>query len=127
MVEIIWEEHGAYRLFSGHVSAAELDKSAQLIQRDPKFQSLRYVIHDFTVCESIEVDSSTRDRIVARAAVATMSAERFASAFVGTKPELVELVGYFKSVQVYDGAFDLFATVPEARAFVARVNGADEL
>jgi len=124
VVEVIWEGEGAIRLFSGDVTAADLDLSAKLIQDDSRFPALKYVIHDFKRCHSIDVDSSTRDKIVARAAVATMSMKRFASAFVGTLPELQELVRYFKVVQVYDGEFDLFASVPEARAFIARVNGA---
>jgi len=124
MVEVLWEEEGAIRLFRGIVTSVELDQSAKLIQNDPRFPALKYVIHDFTLCDSIDLDNSTRDKIVARAAVATMSMKHFASAFVGTIPDLANLVRYFKSVQVYDGEFDLFASMPEARAFIGRINNA---
>lgn len=124
MVEIIWEVGGSIRRLTGEVSAVDLDSSAQHIQDDARFSTSKYVIHDFTECTRIVLDDSTRDKIVVRAAVATMSRKGFASAFVGTLPELKSIVAYFKSVQVYDGAFALFTSMAEARAFVSKVNSA---
>ena len=60
--------------------------------------------------------------MLARAAVATMYMAIFVSAFVGTDPDLVSLVKYSNSMQIYDGDFERFPSIADARKFIAEMS-----
>jgi hypothetical protein len=53
--QIHWEEQGAYKEFSGHLTGAELLRSVSLIHGDRRFDDLRYVINDFLAVDTVEV------------------------------------------------------------------------
>jgi len=124
LIELQWEEFGVVRSFSGVATTEEIESSAALIQNDPRFPSVHYVVHDFSNCTAIQLDTRTRDKLIAQAAVATMWHPRFISAYVGDLPEVAELVSYIKATQVFDWPMEVHATLADARTFISLLESA---
>jgi hypothetical protein len=99
--------------------------AAERVQASAKFDSIQYVIHDLSACESLTNDLNDLTTMVARASAAVRRHKVIAVAFVGTIQALHEAFSHFKSVDIYEREMGLFASVAEARTFIAKVTGID--
>lgn len=53
--EIIWEERGVHKRFSGFLSFEEFARVQEEILADPRVDTLRYIINDFLAVEGYSV------------------------------------------------------------------------
>jgi hypothetical protein len=118
MVEVIWEDHGVVRQFSGKVGDREFIQSSIEIQADPRFDNLGYVIQDFSRCTELAVDDDTIEEGVARASIALLSKLHFRVAFVGTLPGLRDLTAKMANSSFCPPHLRTFETMEDARIFV---------
>jgi hypothetical protein len=125
MQEMTWEKKGVVITYTGAITSGEMNLAAARVQGSAMFDMIRYVIHDFTACDSLTYDLMELTTMVARASVAVERHTTFAVAFVGTGQTLREAFRHFKSVGIYDREFELYASLTEARAFIAHVTGID--
>lgn len=116
--ETIWENKGVLKRLSGHVSADEFVHSVEAIQADPRFDDIRYVINDFSLVSSHELDADLLQELAAIQYGAQASNPQVRAVYVGLgdDPVLTQLlqsilIGSQRSV--YRVA--LFETLPQAR------------
>jgi hypothetical protein len=114
--EIVWEHKGVLKRLSGQVPAAEFQRSVELIQADPRFDDIRYVINDFTAVSGHGLDEQHLLELAAIQYGARASNPQVRVIYVGCDSELTRLL---RSVlidsqrSVYQVA--LFPTLPQAR------------
>ena len=122
MVEVTGEKHGITRHFSGHVTAEEMAQSAIRAQADERFDSIRWVIQDFTDCVSIDVSVDELKVMMSTAGAATyrVHGRTFQAVFVGKMPLLRSMVEDPNNLLLFGHSLTWLDTLAEARAFLLR-------
>lgn len=119
MVELRWEEFGVLRRLSGRVTQEELDSSAIRLQADERIDRLRYIIHDFSEATEVSVPAADIEFMAVRASVALGRNRWVKIAFVGDHPVVDALIDAFNDKGISPLRCHWFATLAEARRFVA--------
>lgn len=119
MVEVIWEDLGACRRLSGEVSYAELDSSAAKLQGDIRTDSLRYIVHDFTLCTEVVASQSELEFLVARACMAIRNIQKLIVIFVGTHPVIQSIFDIRDELQMHLNEWRRFDNWDDARGFIS--------
>jgi hypothetical protein len=65
--ELVWEPRGVWRRFSGTLVPEDLMASVDTVQRDPRFDSLRYSINDFLDVDNVADIAPILDQVLAKA------------------------------------------------------------
>ena len=117
---IHWEGHGVYRRFYGVVTVAEFFAAYQEMCRDVRYSGIRYIISDYLECEPAPDLTEGHLRQFAR-----LERLRFydspdtVQANVATDPKVLAYVRYYESLRISPYCMADFATVPEARQWIA--------
>lgn len=117
--ELSWEPRGVYRRYHGRVMVAERLRSLQMICADPRFDDLRYTITDFTEVSDFEVTERSTEEIAALHVGPLHTNPRIVIAAVAVQPEVLEAIRHFIELGFTDRPYRVFATLAEARNWVA--------
>lgn len=115
-----WEGHGVYRRFFGVVSAAEFLQAYEEMTCDLRYEGIRYIISDYLDARP-GPDLTERDL----KAFAELERLRFydspdtVQAMVATDPKTLAYVRYYESLRVSPYCMGTFATVADARQWIA--------
>ena len=114
--ELVWEHRGVHKRLSGQVSAAEFQRSVELIQADARFDDIRYVINDFTAVGGHGLDEQHLLELAAIQYGAQASNPQVRAVYVGVDPELArQLRAILIDSQRSLYRVALFDTLPQAR------------
>ena len=117
---IRWEGHGVYRRFFGILTLAEFREAYEEMCSDVRYEGIRYIISDYLECQP-GADITKRDL----KAFAKLERLRFydspdtVQAMVATDPKTLAYVRYYESLRVSPYCLEDFATVADARHWIA--------
>jgi hypothetical protein len=117
--EVIWEPRGVWRVFSGTLELGDLLSSVDVVQKDGRYDSLRYSINDFLAVDHFhDPEGITRgvDQVLGQAIGGSFSNSNLVMAIVATRPEIVAVAQIFLGGVPYP--VRLFSTVEAAREWV---------
>ena len=115
-----WEGHGVYRRFVGVFTLAEFKDAYEKMRSDVRYEGIRYIISDYLEGQP-GPDFTERDL----KAFAELERLRYydspdtVQAMIATDPRTVAYVKYYESLRVSPYCMGDFATVAEARAWIA--------
>ena len=113
---LVWEPDGLVHYFSGVLTGAELLRAIETAHADPRFDSAKYAIADFTACAGLRVTEEDAAILTAIAGVAARNRRRTTrSAFVVTDPALVEHFDRFIASPLSPPDTRRFTSLDEAR------------
>lgn len=88
--EIVWEPpNGLVKRHSGRVTGREILEAVRDVEGDYRFDTLRYVINDFSGCTEVNVSPAEIEEIAAIDRAAAVSNTKISIAIVATYPEVV--------------------------------------
>ena len=114
--ENIWEEKGLYRVFSNVISGKEVLDSNLELHGDPRFDTINYVLNDFSTIEDFQVSEMDITLIANIDAVAARSKPALKIAIVATYEPLLEWIHKY-SEKMVNSIFEthLFDNLEDAR------------
>ncbi len=116
-----WEPpRGLVKHHFGHVPDAEVLEGNRIAEADARFDTLRYVINDFTDCDSLDTSRTDIETIAAIDGAASISNPRILVAIVATDPDVVAASKAYAESPLNAFATRLFPTMNQARAWLAR-------
>jgi hypothetical protein len=121
--EITWETRGARKRFFDHVTDAELMRSVEDIESDPRFDSVRYVVNDFLAVASFSVSEENVLTISAIAGAASISNPNIKVAIVATDTGVLALAELYADSPLNTYPTRIFTNMDAARDWVAEVDG----
>lgn len=121
--ETIWEPNGVCQKFRGVVSSPELFDALTEIRTDLRAGGLRYVIRDFLDVELFDVGVKTLLEGRALSMAIHEHNPDIVVAGVTTKPEIIEVMRAASSYGLDAFPFRTFASIAEARAWIAESAG----
>lgn len=113
--EFEWEAQGAFKRFSGFVTAEEFFASIQRFQSHPAFFCARYTINDFSAVEATDVAGKDVRRFAAFAAQAHQLNPSLRVAIVTADAALRQLIDTHLDTEAAGVPLRIFATLAEAR------------
>ena len=118
---IRWEGHGVYRRFYGVITLAEFREANKEMRGDVRYGGIRYIISDYLEAQPAP-DITERDlqAYAERERLYFYSSPDIVQAIVATDPKDVQYVRYYESLGVSPYCVADFATVEEARHWIAR-------
>ena len=96
-VEIIWEERGVCRRYSGVVTAAEFLESIFTVQSDPRFDALAYSVLDTLGVTGGDVSRVSIKSVAAHSLGALNSNASIKVAVIASDPAVLAMVRIFVS------------------------------
>ena len=117
---IRWEGHGVYRRFFGVITLAEFRAANKEMRTDVRYDGIRYIISDYLEAQPAP-DITERD-LKAYAELERLyfySSPDTVHAIVATDPKAVTLARYYESLGVSPYCVADFATVADARGWIA--------
>lgn len=125
---VTWEPpRGVYRRYHGRVTIAERRESFDRICADPRFDDLRYTITESLDVHDYEVDDEATKEIAAMHVGPFHTNPGIVMAAVATDERVVAAVRHFIALQFTPQPYRLFATVADARAWIAETLAAGSL
>ena len=120
---LIWEEKGLYRKFIDSVSGEEVLNSILAIQGDARFDSIRYVVNDFSQIIDFEVSDLDIKKIVIVDNVAAMTNPNIKIAIVATYEPLLQWIELYCE-KMEDSLYEckIFDNIDEAYQWVPSKN-----
>ncbi|MBS4097034.1 MAG: hypothetical protein KGZ83_09400 [Sulfuricella sp.] len=118
--EIVWEPRGVSKVFFGHVTAEEFMQSLVMVESDPRFDDLSFVINDFLGVDSFAVGE---DEVLMAAAIdkgAAVSNPNIKVAVLSDDAQIQALAELYAAspLNVYPTA--TFSDAAQARDWLAR-------
>jgi hypothetical protein len=115
-----WEGHGVYRRFFGVFTLAEFMEAYETMCSDVRYEGIRYIISDY-------LDGQPGPDVAERHVKAFAELERLryydspdtVQAMIATDPRTLAYVKYYESLCVSPHCMKDFATVAEARTWIA--------
>lgn len=115
--ELVWEPRGVWRRYSGTLCALDLVASVDLVQRDPRYDNLRYSINDFLDVENLADIAGILDVVLAKAIGGAHSNPRLVMAIVGRSEALISHAKLFLRPD-FPYPVKLFEDLESARAWL---------
>ncbi len=116
-----WEGHGVYRRFSGVVSSAEFRDAYEEMTGDLRYQCTRYIISDYLEAEpGPDLTDTFLGRVEQLARLKYDCGPDIVHATVADREKMLAHVRHFESLPLAPYPEATFATVPEARRWIAR-------
>lgn len=114
-----WEKTGIYTQWTGHSTSSEMIEFLAGVQANHRFDEVRYSIHDFSACESYQLDEEETEFVAAldRAGATTNSKIRIA--VVTTNRDVLEMVSCYQRASLSLYSVKIFDTLAEAREWLA--------
>ena len=124
MYSIDFNAKGVLIRYTGAVCTKEMSLAAAKVQRANEFANCQYAIHDLTASDSLAVERVELPIAAKRANVAVRRAHKvFVAAFVGSVPELTEMVNHIKRIDAYEGELQQFNNLADACDFIEQFTG----
>lgn len=123
--DITWEPLGVRRHFHGHMSAADLLRSIEVVHGDMRFDDLHYSLNDFLDVTSSDIEPNALMEGAARAIGATLSNTRLVMLMVVVDPVMREKVRRFTGPPLSSFPAEFFETREAARDWISRHVGGD--
>lgn len=117
---LTWEPQGVCRTYFGDVSIAERRASFDAISADPRFDELRYVVTDYLAVQAYEVTPEATAEIAAMHIGPLFTNPDILIVAVATRPDVLAAINEFRSYGFTLAPYQVFATMAEARAWIAR-------
>jgi hypothetical protein len=117
-VEIVWEERGVRRHYSGVVTATEFLESIVAVQRDPRFDALAYSILDTLDVTGTDVTDFDIKAVAAHSIGALNSNSTVKVAIVVSDPTLLAMAQIFLSPPYTSYPADVLDSREAAQAWV---------
>ena len=117
---IHWEGQGVYRRFYGVVTVAEFFAAYKEMCRDVRYSGIRYIISDYLECEP--APDLTEEHLLQFARLERLrfyDSPDTVQANVATDPRVLGYVRYYESLRISPYCMADFATVAEARQWIA--------
>jgi hypothetical protein len=117
---IRWEGHGVYRRFFGVLTLAEFKDAYEEMCSDVRYEGIRYIISDYL--EGQPGPDFTEQDLTAFAELERLryyNSPDTVQAIVATDPKIVADVKHYESLRVAPYCMEDFATVSEARRWIA--------
>ena len=89
---IFWEKHGIVVTYDGAVSDCEIQQLVAVFQADARYDSVRYILHDFGLCTSLSFAPELMEEISACDGAAAISNPGHRVAIFPQGPELERMV-----------------------------------
>jgi hypothetical protein len=118
---LTWEPRGVYRRYFGHVTIAERRESLERICADRRFDRLRYSITESLDAQSYEVSDADTLETAAMHIGPLRTNPDIVMAAVAVDARIVAAVRQFISLQFTAQPYRLFATVADARSWIAEM------
>ena len=115
--QTIREPQGIYQKFWGDVVSPELYESVKVIQDDPDFDSLRYIIKDYLEVGLFDVGVKTVLEGVALSVIGKQINPDIVVAIVTTNPEIIDANNSAQSYHFDAYPRKVFPTLADARAW----------
>lgn len=116
-----WEPEGVLRRFHGQVTVAERQQSLAAICADPRFDRLRYAITDYLDVSEFGGTAQDTEEIAALHVAPLITNPGIVIAGVATHPVVLADIARFQALGLIgDQPYQVFATVAEARAWIAQ-------
>jgi hypothetical protein len=112
-----WEPHGVVRTLSGEIGFDEYMQSIAELQNDMRFDALRFIIEDFSAVESIHIDPTEIDMVIASVIGGAFSNPHIQVAAVARLQQVRELITLFAQGSPY--VTRMFDDLVAARSWVA--------
>ena len=117
---IRWEGHGVYRCFFGVITLAEFREANKEMRSDVRYEGIRYIISDSREAQPAP-DITERDlrAYAEHERLHFYDSPDTVQAIVATDPKTVTYARYYESLGVSPYCIADFATVAEARRWIA--------
>jgi hypothetical protein len=117
---IRWEGHGVYRCFFGVITLAEFREANKEMRSDVRYEGIRYIISDYREAQPAP-DITERDlrAYAEHERLHFYDSPDTVQAIVATDPKTVTYARYYESLGVSPYCIADFATVAEARRWIA--------
>jgi len=115
-----WEGHGVYRRFFGVYTLAEFKEAYETMCSDVRYEGIRYIISDYL--EGQPDPDFTKRELKAFAELERLryfDSPDTVQAMIATDPRTLAYVKYYESLRVSPHCMKDFATIAEARAWIA--------
>ena len=120
-VSNIWEETGLYRKFTQLVTGEEIWGANLALHGDPRFDSIRYVLNDFTNIDGYKIEKIDIDAIVVMDNAAAISKPVLKIAIVVNSGPFKELtLQYQEKMKGSPYLCEIFPNVDEARLWLSQ-------
>lgn len=116
---IDWQDSIAYKRFQGHVSGDEYCKSTHEIQGDRRFDTLRFIINDYSAVKSHSVVYHDVELVAAHCLGAYKTNPNITVVVVTQAPDIIALVERFREKPLLSWPVKIFSSLPEARHFIS--------
>lgn len=120
---VTWEPRGLYARFVGECSIGDVTRVFDELSADPRLDTARYAIFDYLGVTTHDVTESDIEHAAALDIGMSFTNPRLLLASVTTDGRIRELWRHYISVNVKTERHGIFATVAEARAWIAERNG----
>ena len=116
---ILWESDGLVRKFSGQISGEEILESNFALQAHPKFQTINYIINDFTEVTSHSIEKSHTNAYATTDEIISNEKGKLKIAIVVNQESLIELAKNYQSL-MRNMLFEceIFQSVEDSRQWV---------
>ena len=115
---VYWEHPGILVEYSGKTNDEEVADFAREGQADPRFCTLRYVLHDFSDAESATHSGRVIEELAATDFAASRTNPRVVIAVVAQKHDVLEMVKAYLEVGLSGYPLRTFHTVERARHWI---------
>ena len=115
-----WEPGGLYRKFTGTISGEEILDSNFELHADPNFQTINYIINDFTEVTDHSIETVHTKVYASTDEVASNTKGRLKIALVVTQESLIALANHYRN-EMTGNRFecDIFQTIEDARKWTS--------
>ena len=118
-----WEKDGLYRKFTGEITGHEILESNFGLQIQPEFQSIKYIINDFTEVTGHSIDNSHTELYAQtdEKAASNKGNSELKIALLVTQPSLIALAENYRN-EMKGNMFEceIFQTIEAAREWVSK-------
>ena len=118
--ELRWEPRGVVIQFAGIVTPRDPQDATTAYEGDIRFGDLRFVIADYSAIAGCAATPSDMEMVGAMNYGASKSNPRIRKAVVTTSPEVIALAEHYRKALGSPILTRVFATMADARAWLAR-------
>lgn len=114
-----WEAAGLYRKFTGTISGEEILESNFELHQHPNFQTIRYVINDFTAVTGHSIDTAHTKVLASTDEIIANTKDQLKIAIVVTQEPLIALANHYREEMIGNRfECDIFQTLEDAREWI---------
>ena len=115
-----WEPGGLYRKFTGTISGEEILESNFELHVDPNFQTINYIINDFTEVTSHSIETIHTKVYASTDEIVSNTKGKLKIALVVTQSPLIALANSYREEMIGNKfECDIFQSIEDARKWVS--------